>query len=56
MFCDTYTQGHETLLPQTILLIMTHPTASCAVLSFYKNMSSTTKWFSGKWRSGFYCA
>ena len=35
MFCDTYTQRHKTLLSQTILLIMTHPIARCAVLSFF---------------------
>ena len=59
MYCETYTQSHKTLLPQTILLIMTHPTARFAVLTFfykkYIYISSTTNWFSGKWRSGFYC-
>ena len=34
MYCETYTQSHKTLLPQTILLIMTHPTARFAVLTF----------------------
>ena len=41
---------HYAIYPQTMSLIMTHPTARFVVLSFFfnKNISSTTKWFSGE--------
>ena len=40
MFCDTYTQRHKTLLchfsTNYFVNIVIHPTARCALLSFYK--------------------
>ena len=53
MFCDTYAQKYTTLLPQTILLIMTRPTACCAVLFFIRIYRQRRKSFPHKGVMGF---
>ena len=51
MFRDTYTQRHETSLrhfPANYFINKDPPYVRCVVLSFYRNISSTTRYFSGK--------